>query len=261
MPTTYAHNLFGKKVYQKLESPLQEMILRHRETYIIGLHGPDILFYTRPFQKNHINQMGQRLHREAAGFFEKGRKRLETEWDEEELVYLFGFICHFMLDSSCHPFINEYERTKGASHAEIETELDRALMEATGKDPFRYRPASIIHIKPASVRAISAVLEGTTEKEIAHTLAWMKFYTNITVCGPVKRKLLQGLAKGTVVYSMAQGRLMLKDPRPSCLESTKKLEALFEQAVPETVRMIEKYYDNVRNGGKLDARFERNYNN
>ena len=45
MPTTYAHDLFGKEVYKKLPSDMKALIRRYGDLYRIGLHGPDILFY------------------------------------------------------------------------------------------------------------------------------------------------------------------------------------------------------------------------
>lgn len=45
MPTTYAHDLFGKRVYRKLSAKLQHLIRSNGNLYRIGQHGPDILFY------------------------------------------------------------------------------------------------------------------------------------------------------------------------------------------------------------------------
>lgn len=45
MPTTYAHDLFGKKIYHELPVEMQTVIRRNVNLYRIGLHGPDILFY------------------------------------------------------------------------------------------------------------------------------------------------------------------------------------------------------------------------
>lgn len=45
MPTTYAHDLFGKKIYHELPVEMQAVIRRNVNLYRIGLHGPDILFY------------------------------------------------------------------------------------------------------------------------------------------------------------------------------------------------------------------------
>ena len=87
MPTTYAHDLFGKMVYHRLDPEIQEKIKKYQTTYQIGLHGPDILFYVRPFHKNRFNQMAHRLHREeATGFFERGRELYQQTGNEEILV-------------------------------------------------------------------------------------------------------------------------------------------------------------------------------
>lgn len=41
MPTTYAHDLFGKRVYRKLSAKLQHLIRSNGNLYRIGQHGPD----------------------------------------------------------------------------------------------------------------------------------------------------------------------------------------------------------------------------
>ena len=37
MPTTYAHDLFGKEVYKRLPSDMKALIRRHGDLYRIGL--------------------------------------------------------------------------------------------------------------------------------------------------------------------------------------------------------------------------------
>lgn len=69
MPTTYAHDAFGKIVYQKLPEEMKQIIGNERTAYLIGLHGPDILFYNRPFCKNPISQKGHEMHEELASVF------------------------------------------------------------------------------------------------------------------------------------------------------------------------------------------------
>lgn len=261
MPTTYAHDLFGKTVYQKLDGSIQEIIRHHRMAYIVGLHGPDILFYVRPFHKNRINEMGRRMHREeAAGFFERGRDLYRETKDEGVLAYLFGFLCHFMLDSSCHPYIGKYIEETGVGHAEIETELDRALMESSGKNPFFYHPSHVIHPTKDCVHSISTVLDGISEKDVRHMLRAMKFYTNITVCPTaLKRKLLLGLAKSSGLYKFVHGRVIRKYPLPACKQSTEELLRLFRLAIPETVTVLEDYYRCAQTGEEIGYRFHRNY--
>ena len=45
MPTTYTHDLFGKKVYRQLPEEIRKVIRENGNLFRIGLHGPDILFY------------------------------------------------------------------------------------------------------------------------------------------------------------------------------------------------------------------------
>lgn len=261
MPTTYAHDLFGKMVYHRVAPEIQKLISEHKTSYIIGLHGPDILFYTRPFYRNRVNGLGFELHRRiAAEFFEAGKQLYRKERNDEVLAYLLGFVCHFMLDSTCHPYIAQYMKKTGAAHDATETELDRKLMLNTGKNPFRYHPSCVIKREPKSIRAISQVLEGMSEKDIAHTLAGMKFYTNLLVCHTsLKRRLLRGIARLTGVYYFMRGKIILKKPRKNCIESTGELERLFKRAVPETVAVMEGYYRSVMENRGLDVRFNRNY--
>ena len=49
MPTTYTHDLFGKEVFKKLPDNLKDVIRKSKSLYLIGLHGPDIFFYYKPF--------------------------------------------------------------------------------------------------------------------------------------------------------------------------------------------------------------------
>ena len=261
MPTTYAHDLFGKMVYHRLDPEIQEKIKKYQTTYQIGLHGPDILFYIRPFHKNRFNQMAHRLHREeAAGFFERGRELYQKTGNEEILVYLLGFICHFMLDSTCHPYISEYMKKTGARHDEIETEFDRALMVRTGKDPFHYQPGSVIRIEKNSVDAISEVMEGMSHKDIVRALMGTKFYTRLPICdSEKKRKVKLAVARILFMYRLADGRIIRGEPKDICLESTQHLTQLFLQTVPEAAAMINEYYKQRNGSDRLNVRFDRNY--
>lgn len=261
MPTTYAHDLFGKMVYHRLDPEIQEKIKKYQTTYQIGLHGPDILFYVRPFHKNRFNQMAHRLHREeAAGFFERGRELYQKTGNEEILVYLLGFICHFMLDSTCHPYISEYMKKTGARHDEIETEFDRALMVRTGKDPFHYQPGSVIRIEKNSVDAISEVMEGMSYKDIVRALMGTKFYTRLPICdSEKKRKVKLAVARILFMYRLADGRIIRGEPKDICLESTQHLTQLFLQTVPEAAAMINEYYKQRNGSDRLNVRFDRNY--
>ena len=46
MPTTYTHDLFGKKVYRQLPEEIRKVIRENGNLFRIGLHGPDTVSYT-----------------------------------------------------------------------------------------------------------------------------------------------------------------------------------------------------------------------
>ncbi|MDO4633286.1 MAG: zinc dependent phospholipase C family protein [Eubacteriales bacterium] len=261
MPTTYAHDLFGKLVYRKLDPEAKRLIHAHQEAYLIGLHGPDILFYYRPFCRNHVTKLGHRMHSEDAYlFFDRAKKVYQSTQDPALLAYLMGFICHFMLDSTCHPYIAHYMRMTGAGHDEIETELDRELMLRTGKDPFQYLTAKVIHAEPEAVTAIAAVLDGITEKEVRACLHGMRFYTGVTVCShPKKRAWLLNLSKASMLYPLVHGRIMREEPIPRCVNSTRELVGMFRSVIPETVEEINTFFADRKNSTKMDARFHKNF--
>ena len=107
MPAAYAHYCFGKEVYKELPEKEKKWILEGKDAFLLGLHGPDLLFYYFPLVKNRVNQQGVHLHQElAADFFEKGLKKYRQSEDPVLRAYLYGFICHFILDSECQPYIN-----------------------------------------------------------------------------------------------------------------------------------------------------------
>ena len=179
MPTTYAHDRFGREVWKKLPKELKETVRQHKKLYLIGLHGPDIFFYYHPFAKNPISEYGSRLHQQtAAEFFRERISMFQERPDDAMRVYLLGFACHFLLDSTCHPYINAYENQTGISHAEIETHLDRELMEMDGKDPFRYEPACSICPDTDGNRVIQRCFPKLSQEEILECLKGMKFYTH-----------------------------------------------------------------------------------
>ena len=103
MPTTYTHDLFGKRVCRKLPEKLQHLIRSNGNLYRIGQHGPDILFYYF-ISKNPVTQYGVKMHGEKAReFFEKGMARVRKEKNPALMAYMLGFGCHYILDSTCHP--------------------------------------------------------------------------------------------------------------------------------------------------------------
>ena len=192
MPSTYAHYRMGQEVIKQLSDPVREIIMENKELYDIGLHGPDILFYYHPLKVDPVNSIGYRLHEHSGKFFfERAAKVIEnSSRKKEELAYIFGFICHFALDSTCHGYIDEKIAKSGISHAEIEVEFDRSLMEEDGLDPIRHELTK--HIVPSikNAQVIAAFFPETSPKQIETALEGMIKYNHLLLA-PSKLKRMK----------------------------------------------------------------------
>ena len=110
MPANYTHYRFGKCVLQVFPESLSDIVSHDLQAFYTGLHGPDLFFYHRPFSGHSLRTYGTRLHDEpAAAFFEKGAEVVRCADQDTTLCYLLGFLCHFVLDSACHEYIDEYD--------------------------------------------------------------------------------------------------------------------------------------------------------
>ena len=63
MPATYAHYRFGQDVLKALPEKYRNILLQEEDLFNIGVHGPDLLFYYRPFSHHPLHAEGGRMHR------------------------------------------------------------------------------------------------------------------------------------------------------------------------------------------------------
>lgn len=120
MPDIVVHTRFGAEVLDRLELEVD------RRVYDFGLMGPDpYLFYhwyVPPF-RNRVNRYSAVMHTKRTGDFliELSRRARESL---EVFSYLCGFLCHYALDSTAHPYINRLAKYRSIMHMAIEHRLD-----------------------------------------------------------------------------------------------------------------------------------------
>ena len=244
MPSTYAHRRFGADVLDRLPAELQEKIAPYRELYDIGLHGPDLLFYYHAAKSTPVSALGNAMHEQpGAVFFERARGVVNKAKNRDAaLAYVLGFLCHFALDSTCHPRVEQDVRDSGVSHCEIETEFDNMLLRRDGKDPLHFLTAS--HIHPSMERA----------KVIA------PFYQGITILQAYDAmKGMVAVHKLLLASSPAKRWVVLTQPNPACAESCEQLDALYQKALPLAERLILEYRDTLQTGAPLDQAYQHTF--
>ena len=109
MPSIITHDTFGHEVYHELFG----MIGGSRdeaEAFLLGNQGPDPLFYSVALPWLHANHdLGSVMHdakpAELIDAFKTGLPFLAAPERSVARAYALGFLCHYTLDSTAHPFI------------------------------------------------------------------------------------------------------------------------------------------------------------
>ena len=241
MPSTYAHRRFGANVLEHLPDELRAQLEQNRELYDIGLHGPDLLFYYHAAKSNPVGALGNAMHEKPGRvFFDRARRVVHCEADRDAaLAYALGFVCHFALDSTCHPYVEQFTRESGVTHCEIETEFDNMLMRRDG-----LQPAEVFHSQPyppvgTECKGDRALLRGHlgaggTGLAQGHDLSAQAAGAS----NPVKRWVVLTGMKVVGKYDMLHGLVADPQPNPKCVKSGKQLEALYAKALPLAETLI-----------------------
>lgn len=238
MPSTYSHYYFGQLVYAKLSEEKQQLISKHRDLYDIGQNGPDILLYHAPLKGSHIARQNHKIHMNSGkDFFEKALDKHQN--NPQHLTYLYGYVCHFVLDVYCHPYIEEYKRKNNISHMAIEREFERYLLEKNGLNPLRYSLTTHIHPTKELEKVMACYVEGASQKDMRQTLKIMKcMYAFTKASNDVKRKIIY-------IWMDKIGKPYLKDfvftkyPNSICDKCNEELNCLLNKAVIKAVELIE----------------------
>lgn len=262
MPSTYAHRKFGARVLEQLPVELKKVVEGHRQLFDIGLHGPDLLFYYHAAKTNPVSSLGNAMHdRPGRVFFERARGVVCHAQDREAaLAYALGFVCHFALDSTCHPYVERYTRESGVTHCEIETEFDNALMRRDGHDPLKFFTAGHIRVSEANAKVIMPFYEGITEQTTLEAIKGMiQVHRLLQASNAVKRWVVLTGMKVVGKYDKLHGLVANPTPNPLCEESSRELETLFEQAMPLAHRLILEFADKLETNQPLDAAYEHTF--
>lgn len=260
MPAAYAHTLFGNKVLERLNSPIKDIILNNIDYYYIGLFGPDLLFYYQPLSKNHINSLGYALHKKDAYDLFMHMKDVIRQSSKQEatLAYVLGFLNHFILDSECHGFIGKMEKELHLSHATIESDFERELLQCNGIKASAKHLLEHIHYHDDMALLIAPIFD-LNEKDIQGCLKGQHFFLELLRCPYSFKKNVLSLGMKLVhVYDSMFGLIIQDHPHPLCIQSTETLVHYLEQSVDQAVKHINDYVNNLDND-KLSDRFHHDF--
>ena len=161
MPAILTHDFFGKDAFDIAAGKLGFSTMEEREAFLLGNQGPDPLFYLAADPLLHrYAKYASIMHKEKTPELLLSMRDAIAPLPLKDVAvaraYIAGFLCHYMLDSTAHPFIYYWqnmltsqgvegldESAKNQVHAEIEKDLDEAILYAhLGKTVATYRPYS-----------------------------------------------------------------------------------------------------------------------
>ncbi|MCD7817965.1 MAG: zinc dependent phospholipase C family protein [Lachnospiraceae bacterium] len=262
MPAVYAHDRFGIKVQEQMKESLHTIAERYHSAYQDGLQGPDIFFFYRPWFKNRVQRYGEWLHENSAAPFFRHALSIVRKYgrNSSQYAYLLGFICHFTLDSECHPYIDAQIERSGVAHLEIEAEFEKYLLHEDGFDPVGYDPSVLIYSDAGTAEAIAPFFPSINRKTAGEALYVMQLVKKLfrTSC-PVKQEALNTVMRLAGVYHEMNGLIYQRKDNPLCVESSRELQTRFEQAIPLAAALQEQFDECLRTGKSLPDRFHRTF--
>lgn len=231
MPATYAHYRFGASMLSKMPADVSRTAKRHRRMFDVGLHGPDLFFFYKPVCSTKVGRLGHKFHRQTGReFFARACRNLRIEPSEAGQAYLYGVLCHYALDSHCHPLVERYSWEVIASHSRVEAEFERFLMEKDGKQPpWGMHLTKHMILTAPECEIVSRFYPGADGGNIRDSLKGM---VNIRKA----MELPEGLVRRAVIKTMSAGSSAFRDmvvqpePDPRCVELNQPLLERYEQA-------------------------------
>lgn len=229
MPATYAHYRFGAQMLSRMPADLGRTAKRHRRLFDVGLHGPDLFFYYHPAFQTSTGKLGSKFHRQTGReFFSRVCRSLRLEPSEAGQAYLYGALCHYTLDTLCHPLVEKASLEGVASHTRLETEFDRFLLELDGKT-FREPMTKHLQLTNPECRLVARFYPGA---EAAHIREGLNGMVRI-------RKALEmpdGKLRDMVIKAISLGSETFRDmvvttqSEPVCREWNRLLFERYQQA-------------------------------
>ncbi len=152
MPDMMTHAFLALDVMNNLSN--KEVIEENKEVFLIGAQGPDPYFYYNFYpwkNSSNIPDFGGIMHSsKTRDFFLTYLEYLKTNYSDEGLAFILGWMCHYSLDTNAHPYVfyvtGIYEgdvetRKYRGNHLALEKGIDSIFLRNKGIDSNKYNPA------------------------------------------------------------------------------------------------------------------------
>lgn len=175
MPGFITHLEFGEQSFSFIDSAdTRDLLEKHFTSFGLGLEGPDIFFYHIPAYLFYKKNIGNVMHRQSVMQFFDNLFDARNTFDDTHSrricdAYIIGFMGHYSLDITCHPYIyfksNHFDNLKKSGiydfgkHVSLETDIDHeVLMHYKNLLPSQFDYAAAVNPSDNEKRVISTLL-------------------------------------------------------------------------------------------------------
>ena len=224
---------------RQMPGDLSRTAKRCRRLFDVGLHGPDLFFFYRPVFSTKTGRLGHKFHMQTGReFFSRVCRNLRLEPSEAGQAYVYGVLCHYVLDAYCHPLVVQADWEGPASHSRIEAEFDRFLMEQDGiRPPAQMRLTKHMALTEPECAVVSRFYPGTDPKVIQESLRGMVTIRKILEMpeGPVREALTKTMSVGSHTF---RDMIVGSEPDAVCGHLNMPLYERYQQAAGVFPQML-----------------------
>ena len=142
MAGTLTHAYFSKDLYKNLDKTTKDNLKDYKENLKTYSQGHDIFFFTFNIINFKTRKIGNYMHRNNTRDFFKNMiiyiKENNLQNNYEIMSFLYGYICHYCLDYTVHPYVTYktgiFKKRKketykyNSKHSELESYVDAYMI-------------------------------------------------------------------------------------------------------------------------------------
>lgn len=198
MPEIYTHERAARRAARQAPEALHDIIDQHPAPFLLGSNGPDLLFCHRIWRggdKHKLPQMGSLWHQKHTA--QMLHALLCQAQTPAQRAYALGFLCHYAMDSSLHPYVYAVTAPGQAwdipgGHGHLEMAIDAAYYaQENGEGRFAAPPEAVspTGITKAQAAEIAALLADCTRLAYQREIPSSAYRQAIADMGRIKRFL------------------------------------------------------------------------
>lgn len=279
MPAEYTHQIIAEKVYEKLPEGIRSR-LGDLFSFDLGAQGADIFYFLHPFRRRNL---GKIFHNEKVYETFESFRKAAVGADDTVLSYIAGYITHYAADCIFHPYVYslmqkmiDAEPTRRVRwHSYIESDLDTYFVkkfyrkEVNGFEcrlrTWKGIPKGVAALirEVCSASGLPKISDGSLRRAVSGYLLFERFFTDKNFR---KRRFFE---RGEKLLHLPQVLSVLyrrENPDQKVLNVSRTqwanlsdsdtlyeddADALFDRAVNESCRLIERFFSDLDAGKTL----------